>query len=250
MFSQKKDLECLTANIAKKLKISVDRLKLEQKNAAYSIKQFSKEYSKNTSEYFELNNSLDKTFLPVSYVWKNTCSILTLKDISEQKPNGILFYDIDETLIDYAKSIKLGELQIINQDILMKELALARENNFLIGLLTSRTYNSKEYFAAIVNVRNIIITIGKNFFDFVIYTNNDCLKCRPMKVFQQEFELPSKKLCLVDDMRFNIDPCYKFGFVGIDSGDEMRFQQILNFLSLIPPEQKNDISKVTAMSLS
>jgi hypothetical protein len=196
----------------------------KKESTTKSIKLFSRKAAKKAHYFFNPEND----FAIPSFKCEES-NIVILKDISEAKPNGIIFYDIDDTLILRSEFDRTGIFKLNCKTELIKELELAQTQNYLVMILTARGFNPKSTIP-IIGTQDIINSIGKDYFHGAIFTNGNH-KYKAMLLFQNEYQLPAYKLCLLDDSYKYRHGCAINNFETIDSYADDRHAKILRFLT-------------------
>jgi len=150
-----------------------------------------------------------------------------------KNPSGILFFDVDETLIVKGQLINKEKIQLILEE--------AKEKNILIGICTARYFHREPYTTRLV--RSVVEELGSDYFSLVIYTNANH-KHFPLLKISEENNVPLHHTVLVDDRKYNLTACREAKLHAIDALCETYIQELKNFLakfsSVLKPIKEDD----------
>ena len=138
---------------------------------------------------------------------------LTNKPIVDKPPMGILFIDIDETLVKFEESAYADQLIFINlQKHRDKFKALLKEGYKLIPC-TARDYKDElnDHYLSVLNILNEVM---QGAFEEMVFTGGGH-KHHSILYFGLKYNLPMHKLCLMDDNDKYLYPCKVRGITTI-----------------------------------
>ena len=152
-------------------------------------------------------------------------TLVTLtKTFESEAPKKILAFDIDDTMLDCKMSELLHIPCIKREEELRKALYTAKKNEFLLVIVTSRSYAKQKQLESrpFLSIDNLLEKLGDDYFSGIYFTTN---KHSALSDLSQRFN--TKQVCLVDDMEFNRSP--DFGFFQINDVDV--YQRMHQFIS-------------------
>lgn len=161
---------------------------------------------------------------------------LDKKEFNIAQPEGILAFDLDNTLLDCEMSKQEKKIVLKNPEEIIELLEKAKRNNVMVVIVTSRYYIGKTFMPDYLNIDKVLDILGKHYFTAVYYTNagpkEDALIELNNRFFpKDEYESRFHDICLVDDQKENLEPCYKAGFDVIDITKDEAYTQINDFLT-------------------
>jgi hypothetical protein len=181
----------------------------------------------------------------VDYVYEQfaTC-------FDEDKPEGILAIDADDTLLISRLNRYDRNLRLIEPERISELIALAAQHRVMVGIVTARKYVEAEKEGIHpLSIVNIMRQLGRHHFSFVAFTNetlkDDVLNFIYEKFLQNHTNASRVNLCLVDDSMEQLTVCRAAGFKGIQvTADNNYLTQMETFIRSFPCQLAPDLEIV------
>jgi hydroxymethylpyrimidine pyrophosphatase-like HAD family hydrolase len=165
---------------------------------------------------------------------------------SDLQPAGILCLDIDNTLLDYTMTSKSNVTTLINPEKIKALLKKAKENNFIVMVVTARPLEDPYNLTHSYDAMNVVNALGMEYFNTLFFTHykskHDVLHLLNAIYFNSD-PTSLRKIALVDDTLDMLDTCEAAGFTIINAKHSDYLNKISNFLenkkSMLEKDSKN-----------